>query len=63
MGVSFLVSGYWKRDRFAIVCWVVLGNKLAILLGAGWEFEEINRWSNERWKSGNPREWSARKKE
>ena len=33
------------------------GKKLGYLLGEGWEVEEIKRWSKERWKMGNPREW------
>jgi hypothetical protein len=33
------------------------GKKLAYLLEAGWEIDEIRRWSKERWKTGNPREW------
>jgi hypothetical protein len=42
------------RYRPKLVGW---GKKLAYLLGDGWEVEEIKRWSRERWKSENPREW------
>ena len=38
------------------------GKKLAYLLGDGWEIEEIQRWSKERWKSGNPREFPSERK-
>jgi hypothetical protein len=31
--------------------------KLAYLLQEGWEVEEIQAWSKERWKSENPRQW------
>ena len=34
---------------------------MAYLLGDGWGIDEIQRWSKERWKSGNPREWPPRK--
>jgi len=33
------------------------GKKLAYLLGEGWDVFEIKRWSKDRWKLKNPREW------
>ena len=33
------------------------GKKLAYPLGDDWKIEEIKRWSKERWKAGNPRQW------
>jgi hypothetical protein len=42
--------GVVKQHSFLVLC-------------EGWKVEEIKRWSKERWKSGNPREWPPRKKE
>ena len=42
------------RYRPKLVGW---GKKLAYLLGEEWGTEEIQRWSKERWKSENPREF------
>jgi hypothetical protein len=39
------------------------GKKLAYLLEDGWEIDEIQRWSKERWRSGNPREWPPTRRE
>jgi hypothetical protein len=48
------------RCRPKLVGW---GKKLAYLLGEGWSVEEIKKWSKDRWKSGNPREWPPSRKE
>ena len=42
------------RYRPKLVGW---GKKLRYLLREGWDIEEIKRWTKERWKSGNPRQW------
>ena len=42
------------RYRPKLVGW---GKKLAYLLGEGWGIGEIQRWSKERWKKKNPREF------
>jgi hypothetical protein len=38
------------------------GKKLAYLLQAGWEIEEIKAWSQGRWKTENPKQWPPAKK-
>jgi hypothetical protein len=46
------------RYRPKLVGW---GKKLAYLLGAGWDVDEIKQWSKERWNSDNPRVWPPKK--
>jgi hypothetical protein len=48
------------RYRPKLVGW---GKKLAYLLANGWGVDEIKRWSNERWKMGNPGKWPPGRKE
>ena len=42
------------RYRPKLASWC---KKLAYLMEEGWEIDEIKRWSKERWKTKNPREW------